>query len=181
MLLLLLAGLAGWKALDLYTSARTGSGLVIPDVGGHPSDPSQPPFARSRPGTGPDSPAGVFANEGLGELKGEPLGIAPPPGAVRAGGFQRRAGPDIHQQASYRLAGPVQPAVDHYRAAFTAIGFRVIKDRAGRDGLRTVVFWNDDGRRVILTAGEGRVTLTAMLPVKQGGYRLQSAASRPLQ
>ena len=164
--LLLLAGLAGWKALALYTSTPSGSGLVMPDVGAHGGDPSQSPFARSRPTTGPDTPFGVLANEGLGELKGEPLGVAPPPGVTRAGGFQRRFGAELHQQASYRLAGPAQPAVDHYRAAFAAKGFRVIKDNPGRDGLRTVVFWNDEGRRIILTAGEGRLTLTAMLPVK---------------
>jgi len=166
-LLLLLVGVAGWHALGLYTSTRqTAPGLVLPDVGAHGGDLSQSPFAHSRPTSGPDSPAGVLANEGLAEFKGEPLGVAPPTGMVRTGGFQRRFGGELHQQATYRLGGPAQPSVDHYRAALTAKGFRVLKDTPGRDGLRTVVFWSQDGRRVVLTAGEGRLTVTAISPVK---------------
>ena len=149
-LLIVLMALAAWQGYVYFSSPSDRFTPAIPDVGAHPGDLSRSPYA-SAPSTGPAGPGSVLSDEGRQALMADPLGIAPPAGAARTGGFQRPHGRDLHQLATYSFRGEESAVADHYRQAFAARGYQVLKDAPGRDGLRTLVFWHNAAPRAVLT------------------------------
>ena len=100
---------------------------------------------RSGPTTRPedDSPFGLndsLGGSGLVPFDGDPAGVSPPPGCRRLYGFQRRSDLDVERQVRYEVAGSADAAAGHYAGQLARLGYRVLEDRAGPNGRRTLVF-----------------------------------------
>ena len=133
-LAVLLAWAGGRIVEDSLVSARRG----------------QPRAIRSGPATRPGSDEPFKLNQplaasGLVPLAGDPAGVAPPYGCRRLYGFQRRNDLDIERQVSYEMAGEPDAAVGHYAGQLTRLGYRMLEDRVGPGGRRTLVFGKLDG------------------------------------
>ena len=133
-LAVLLAWLGGQIVEGRLVSARRGPSVAIrPGPAARPEDDS--PLNASNP----------LAGSGLVPFGGDPAGVAPPRGCRRLYGFQRRNDSDIERQARYELAGSADEAAGHYAGQLTALGYRVLEDRTGPGGRRTLVFGKLDG------------------------------------
>jgi hypothetical protein len=133
-LAVLLAWLGGQIVEGRLVSARRGpSGAIRPGPAARPEDDS--PLKASNP----------LAGSGLVPFGGDPAGVAPPRGCRRLYGFQRRNDSDIERQARYELAGSADDAAGHYAGQLARLGYRVLEDRTGPGGRRTLVFGKLDG------------------------------------
>jgi hypothetical protein len=133
-LAVLLAWAGGRVVEDSLVAARRGQPKAIqPGPATRPG--SDEPFKLNQP----------LAGSGLVPFDGNPAGVAPPYGCRRLYGFQRRNDLDIERQVSYEMAGEPDAAAGHYAGQLTRLGYRMLEDRAGPGGRRTLVFGKLDG------------------------------------
>jgi len=91
----------------------------------------------------PELATAPAASVGLVPFSGEPGGFAPPAGASRQAGFQRRAEGTFQQQVSYGYPGRLHDAAAHYEHLLRAAGFTLLRSMPGQAGCRKLIFTHD--------------------------------------
>jgi len=119
---------------------------------------------------------GPMSAVGVEKMTGDPLDLAPPPGARQVSAFQWVAADTIHQQAEYRFEGTLEEAAEHYRGQASCL--RTV-DPASLGNVRPpqdarVLIGATAGRRVIVVLRADRlaerivtIAVTALLDARQ--------------
>lgn len=132
LLLLVTAVAVAWVGGKIVESVLV-SGYRPPSVARRPSRSTRP----NDPAWGADFPLDAA---GLSNFRGDPGGVAPPPGSRRMYGVQRRTEDEVERQAHYRAPGPIDAAAAHYEAALAAMGYRRLKHSPAANRGSVLVF-----------------------------------------
>jgi len=124
--------------------------LLNPQKAPHKAEVAQGTGAVSQPGWMDDRPirdlGEVAANpsreSGWAPVNDDPLGVRPPPGAQRLGAYRHEKG---YWQGRYSFRGELSDALEHYREAFQARRFELLKDWSDQSGWHWLVFVGNNG------------------------------------